>query len=127
MRTNNRAFRRGYSLTVVFLFLVLLLGLWAAVYRTTASFLRVETARAKRDDLDAGMLSALGQALMYLERNPTLPRIPVTYGVKVPAGDPSGQDFIAAFTPVNTPSNGWTVQVKVPQGTDPTPPPLPGS
>ena len=123
MRTNNREFRRGYSLTVVFLFLVLLLGLWAAVYRTTASFLRIETARAKRDDLDAGMLSALGQALMYLERNPALPRIPVTYGVKVPAGDPSGQDFVANFSPVVTSSNGWTVQVA--PGTYPTP--LPGS
>ena len=123
MRTNIRVRRRGYSLTVVLLFLVLLLGLWATVYRTTASYLRVETARVKRADLDAGMLSALGQALMYLERNPSLSRIAVTYGVKVPAGDPSGQNFVATFTPVNTPPNGWTVTVA--QGTAPTP--LPGS
>ncbi|MGO9600632.1 MAG: hypothetical protein ACLP7Q_21850 [Isosphaeraceae bacterium] len=122
MRTNIRVHRRGYSLTVVLLFLVLLLGLWAAVYRTTASFLRVETARVKRDDLDAGMLSALGQCLMYLERNPSLPRTPVSYGVKVPQGDPSGQSFVATFSPVTTSSNGWTVQVA--PGTYPTP--LPG-
>jgi len=122
MRSNIRVHRRGYSLTVVLLFLVLLLGLWAAVFRTTASFLRVETARVKRDDLDAGMLSALGQSLMYLENNPSLPRIPVIYGVKVPAGDPNGQSFVATFNPVTTSSNGWTVQVA--PGTYPTP--LPG-
>ena len=123
MRTNIKVRRRGYSLTVVLLFLVLLLGLWAAVYRTTASFLRVETARVKRDDLDAGMLSALGQALMYLESNPSLPRVAVSYGVKVPPGDSSGQSFVATFSPVTTSSNGWTVTVA--PGTCPTP--LPGS
>src|SRR5208337_201775 len=102
--------RGGYSLTVVLLFLVLLLFLWAAVYRTTASFLRVETARVKRNDLDEGMLGALGKALWYLETNPALPRNPVTYG------------FTATFTPA-TPPNGWTIQVT--PGTYPTP--LPGS
>ncbi len=104
--------RRGYSLTVVLLFLVLLLFLWAAVYRTTASFLRVETARVKRNDLDNGMLAALAQALMYLENNPALPRNPVTYGITVPVNqnNPEGPNFTATFTPAPAPS-GWTVQV----------------
>ncbi len=104
--------RRGYSLTVVLLFLVLLLCLWAAVYRTTASFLRVETARVKRNDLDNGMLAALAQALMYLENNPALPRNPVTYGITVPVNqnNPEGPNFTATFTPAPAPS-GWTVQV----------------
>ncbi|MGA2700610.1 MAG: hypothetical protein ABSH35_05880 [Isosphaeraceae bacterium] len=116
--------RGGYSLTVVLLFLVLLLFLWAAVYRTTASFLRVETARVKRNDLDEGMLGALGKALWYLETNPALPRNPVTYGITVPVSpqNPEGPNFTATFTPA-TPPSGWTIQVT--PGTYSTP--LPGS
>ena len=108
--------RRGYSLTVVLLFLVLLLFLWAAVYRTTASLLRVETARAMRNDLDCGVLSATAQALLYLEKNPTLSRTQVIYGITVPVNpnDPNireGPNFKATFTPVATPSNGWSIVV----------------
>jgi Tfp pilus assembly protein PilX len=104
--------RRGYSLTVVLLFLVLLLFLWAAVYRTTASFLRVETARVKRNDLDEGMQAVLAKALWYLETNPTLPRNQVTYGITVPVNpnNPEGPNFTATFTP-SPPPNGWTIQV----------------
>ena len=70
MRTTHPAGnRRGYSLTVVLLFLVLLFWLWAAVYRSTASLIRVETARATRDNLDAGMMNALAQGLMYFEKH----------------------------------------------------------
>jgi hypothetical protein len=127
MKTDIKVRRRGYSLTVVLLFLVLLLGLWAAVYRTTASFLRVEMARVKRNDADAGVLSAMGQALMYLENNPS--RNPVIYGISVPPipDNPTAPTkFIATFTPVNTPTNGWTVTVA--PYTDPTTlTPLPGS
>ena len=121
---SSRCRRRGYSLTVVLLFLVLLLCLWAAVYRTTASFLRVETARVKRNDLDNGMLGALAQALWYLERNPGLSRSPVIYGITVPVNpnNPEGPNFTATFTPA-PPPNGWTIQVA--PGTYPTP--LPGS
>ncbi len=126
---SSRCRRRGYSLTVVLLFLVLLLFLWAAVYRTTASLLRVETARVKRNDLDNGMLGALAQALLYLEKTPTLPRNPVTYGITVPVNpnnpnNPEGPNFTATFTPAPLPStNGWTIQVT--PGTWPTP--LPSS
>ncbi len=104
--------RRGYSLTVVLLFLVLLLFLWAAVYRTTASFLRLETARVKRNDLDEGMQAALAKALWYLETNPTLPRSQVTYGINVPvsSNNPEGPNFTAVFTPTPSP-HGWTIQV----------------
>ncbi len=116
--------RRGFSLTVVLLFLVLLLFLWATVYRTTASFLRVETARVKHNDLDEGMLGALAKALWYLEINPTLPRNAVTYGINLPVSsqNPEGPNFTATFTP-GPASNGWTIQVA--PGTWPTP--LPGS
>lgn len=116
--------RRGYSLTVVLLFLLLLFFLWAAVYRTTASFLRVETVRVKRNDLDEGLQAALAKALWYLETNPALPRQPVTYGitVSVSPNNPQGSNFIASFTPSASPS-GWTIRL-IP-GTCSTP--LPGS
>jgi len=125
---SSRCGRRGYSLTVVLLFLVLLLFLWATVYRTTASFLRIETARVNRNDLDNGMLSAMAQALLYLEKNPTLPRNPVIYGITVPVNpndpnNPEGPNFTATFTPVTTPPNGWNI--KVAPGT--CLPPLPSS
>ncbi len=126
---SSRCRRRGYSLTVVLLFLVLLLFLWAAVYRTTASFLRVETARVNRNDLDNGMMSALAQAFWYLEKTPTLPRSPVIYGITVPVNpnnpnNPAGTNFTATFTPAPPPStNGWTIAVT--SGSYPTP--LPGS
>ena len=112
MMTTSFCGRRGYSLTVVLLFLILLLFLWAAVYRTTASFLRIETARVKHNDLDEGMLGALGKALWYLETNPSLPRNPVTYGINLPVSpkNPEGPNFTATFIP-GPASNGWTVQV----------------
>ena len=91
--------RRGYSLTVVLLFLVLLLFLWAAVYRTTGALLRSETARVRRNDLDAGLLAAQAQAIMYLEAHSSLARSPVSYGIKVPPNDPLAKDFTATFTP----------------------------
>jgi hypothetical protein len=112
---SSRCRRRGYSLTVVLLFLVLLLCLWAAVYRTTASFLRAETARVKRNDLDEGMRGALAQALWYLETNPTLSRTQGTYlywiTVPVSPNNPEGPNFTATLTPTTTPPNGWTILI----------------
>lgn len=106
--------RRGYSLTVVLLFLVLLLCLWAAVYRTTASFLRVETARVKRNDLDEGMLGALAKVLWYLETQAVPPA--GSYGISVPVNPnnphPQGPDFKVTFTQVTLPDgSNWSITV----------------
>ncbi len=116
--SSSRCRRRGYSLTVVLLFLVLLLFLWAAVYRTTASFLRVETARVNRNNLDSGMLGALAQVLLYLEKNPT-PPLSGMYGITVPvypnnpnnSSNPQVTNFTATITPSATLANGWTIVV----------------
>jgi len=105
--------RRGYSLTVVLVFLMLLLCLWAGIYRTSASLLRVETARVKLDDLDNGMLGALAQALMYLENNPNMSQTQSTIGITVPVNpnEPEGTNtnFTVKFTP--NPPNGCTITV----------------
>ena len=123
---SSRCRRRGYSLTVVLFFLVLLLCLWAAVYRTTASFLRVETARVKRNDLDNGMLGALAQTLWYVETNPT--PCAGSCGFSVPPNpnnpnNPQGLDFTATFTPI-IPAlpNGSNWSIKVVPGYCPTSP-----
>jgi len=110
MRSPLTRLRRGFSLTVVLLFLLILFFLWGAVYRTTGTLLRVKTARAQHDDSDASLLAAQAQAVMYLEAHSTLTRTPVSYGIKVPTNDPLGKDFTATFTPSPSP-NGWTIQV----------------
>ncbi len=79
---HRRAPRRGFSLTVVLLFILLLMYLWAVVYRTTGSLIRIQTARVQNDVRDAGMLNALGQALMYMEHHATDPlKLPVSQQV----------------------------------------------
>ena len=98
--------RRGYSLTVVLLFLVLLLCLWAAVYRTTASFLRVETARVKRNDLDNGMLGALAQVLWYLETHPVPSAGP--YATPVNPDNPKDEFHSHVHPP---PGSNWSITV----------------
>jgi hypothetical protein len=126
---SSRFRRRGYSLTVVLLFLVLLLFLWAAVYRTTASFLRVETARVKRNDLDNGMLGALAQALWYVETNPTPCAGSCGFSVPLNPNNPNNPnnpqklDFTATFTPVTpVPPNWSNWSIKVVPGYCPTSP-----
>ncbi|QEH35852.1 hypothetical protein OJF2_44090 [Aquisphaera giovannonii] len=96
--------RRGSSLTIVLLFLALLFSLWAAVHRTTASFLRSETARVRRDELDAGALDAIGLAALYLEKNPGMARVRASYGVTV-----QGTDFTVTFLP-GADGVGWSVE-----------------
>ena len=109
---------------------MLLLFLWAAVYRTTASFLRVETARVKRNDLDNGMLSCTGTGTHGTWKKPhALPRNAVTYGITVPVNpnnpnNPEGPNFTATFTPVTLP-NGSNWSITVVPGSYPTP--LPSS
>jgi hypothetical protein len=63
--------RRGSSLTVVLLFLTVLFSMWAAVHRGSAGLILAQTAIAKRDDCDAGLMNALAQRLWDLESDPS--------------------------------------------------------
>ena len=58
---------KGYSLTVVLIFLILLFALWSAVYRSTSSLLRIETNRVLQQSRDEGAMTALAQALQLLQ------------------------------------------------------------
>ena len=58
---------KGYSLTVVLIFLILLFALWSTVYRSTSSLLRIETNRVLQQSRDEGAMTALAQALQLLQ------------------------------------------------------------
>jgi hypothetical protein len=135
MRRLERHGRRGYSLTVVFIFLVLLFALWSTVYRSSSSLLRVETNRVLQQSRDQGAMNALAQAVQLLQysmpSDPSNPsRTQFIYGVTVSITDPNGAPDTASFTVQFTPApaqgaNCWQVQVT--QGSYSVPLPLPGA
>jgi hypothetical protein len=123
--------RRGYSLTVVLIFLILMLALWGTVYRTTSSVLRVETNCVSQQSLDPGALNALAQAVQLLQYvtlsvpnppsgtqyiydvNVTVPIFPVPAPPLSPCGS---EDFTVVYTyspiaGVGGDLNRWQVQV----------------
>ena len=59
--------RRGYSMTIVLVFLILMFALWGAVYRTTSGLLRIETNRISQQTRDQGAMNALAQAVQLLQ------------------------------------------------------------
>jgi Tfp pilus assembly protein PilX len=121
MRRSRKQPRRGYTLTVVLIFLMLLWGLWSTVYRTTSSALRIETGRVMQQTRDQGAMNALAQAIQLLQystptdaMNPS--RTQFTYGIAITVTDVSGACDTANFTVQYTsmPAQGpdrWQVQV----------------
>jgi hypothetical protein len=119
--------RRGYSLTVVVIFMMLLFALWGTVARTTSSVLRIETNRIMQQTRDQGPMNALAQALQLLQfgkpSDPANPnRLQFTYGVTVTVPNSDGScgsatlDYTVVYTyaPVaGSPGdpNQWQVQV----------------
>jgi hypothetical protein len=129
--------RRGYALTVVLIFLILLFALWSTVYRTTATLLRIESNRALQQSRDSGAMNALAQAIQLLQysapQDPANPgRTVFTYGaqISVPAIGAAGgcttSDYTIVFTarPDLGPAR-WQVQVS--PGSSPVPLPNPGA
>jgi hypothetical protein len=127
--------RRGYSLTVVFIFLILLFALWAAASGTTASLLRIETSRVLQQTRDQGAMNALAQAIQLLQystpsdsSNPG--RTQYTYGIQVTVTSTSGTCTTSDFTVVYTARpdlgpNRWEIQVS--PGSYSVPLPTPGA
>jgi hypothetical protein len=116
--------RRGYSLTVVVIFLILLFALWSTVYRTTSSLLRIETNRVLQQTRDQGPMNVLAQAVQLLQyskpSNPMNPsRTQFTYGVTVTVPNADGScgtatlDYTVVYTfaPTAGDPNRWQVQV----------------
>jgi Tfp pilus assembly protein PilX len=121
MTSTRRRLRRGYTLTVVLIFLILLFALWSTVYRTTSSLLRIETNRTLQQTRDQGAMNALAQAIQLLQystpsdaSNPG--RTVFTYQVSVSVPNPSGgcetSNFTVQYSPAPTQgTNCWQVQV----------------
>jgi hypothetical protein len=113
--------RRGYTLTVMVIFLILLFALWSAVYRTTSSVLRIETNRVLRQTRDQGAMNVLARAIQLLQYSkPSDPNNPgrtvFTYDVSVSVPNTSGGCTPTDFTVVYTarPDLGpqrWEIQV----------------
>jgi hypothetical protein len=113
--------RRGYTLTVVMISLMLLFALWCFVSRTTSSLLRVETNRVLQQTRDQGAMNALGRAIQLLQyskpsdsKNPG--RTVFTYDVSVTLPNTSGGCTPADYTVIYTarPDLGpqrWEIQV----------------
>ncbi len=124
MRSLHANPRRGYSLLVVLVTLMLLSALWAAVSRTTASLLRIETSRILQQTRDQAAMNALAQALQLLQygkpsdaTNPS--RTQFTYGVNVTVPNSDGSCGTAplaytvtyTYAPASGDTNRWQVQV----------------
>jgi hypothetical protein len=135
MRRHQLHPRRGYSLTVVLVFLILMFALWSTVYRVTSSLLRVETNRVLQQTRDQGAMNALAQAIQLLQYSApsdpnNLNRTLFVYGVTLTIQSPTGACETASFTVQFSPApqqgaNCWQVQVT--QGTSSVPLPTPGA
>ena len=113
--------RRGYTLTVVLISLMLLFALWSYVSRTTSSLLRIETNRVLQQTRDQGAMNALARAIQLLQyskpsdsSNPG--RTVFTYGLTLDLPNTSGGSTPTDFTVVYTarPDLGpqrWEIQV----------------
>jgi hypothetical protein len=123
IRLDRPPTRRGYTLTVVVITLMMLFRLWSYALRTTSSLLRIETSRVLQQTRDQGAMNALAQAMQLLgysaPYDPTNPnRTVFTYGisVSVPNTGQGGGCTTSSFTVVYTarPDLGplrWQVQV----------------
>jgi Tfp pilus assembly protein PilX len=135
MRPPRPRRRRGYSLTVVLIFLILLVGIWSVVCFSSSSLLLIETVRVMQQTRDQGPMNALAQAVQLLQystpSDPSNPsRTTFTYGVTLTTSGTSGtcstSSYIVEFTPA--PSQGTNCwQVQVTPGTYSTPLPTAGA
>jgi hypothetical protein len=135
MRPRQQRTRKGYSLTVVLIFLILLFALWSTVYRSTSSLLRIETNRVLQQSRDQGTLNAMAQALQLLQystpsdsSNPgrTLFVYGVTVTVPTTTGTCTTASYTVQFSPVPT-QGPYRWQVQVSPGTYIVPLPTPGA
>src|SRR5438132_1309871 len=70
MRRQGLRHPRGYALLTVMLFLAFAFGAWAVFYHTSASAIRVEEARSRRDTRTIWTAPAIAQGLRLLESGP---------------------------------------------------------
>jgi hypothetical protein len=112
----------GYTLTVVLISLMLLVGLWCFVVHTTSSLLRVETVRSMRATRDQGAMNAMAWALELLQYGtPSDPNNPdsVTFTYYVTLNVPGTSPITGTNT---TPAYYMVVYTCLSPGSDTNPP-----
>jgi len=129
IRPRNPTPRRGYTLTIVLVTVMLLFAIWSFAMRTTSGLVRIETNRVLQQTRDQGAMNALGQAIQLLQysspsdsNNPD--RTVFTYGITLNVQGAGGACTSTAYTITYTawPSRGqkcWQVQVS--PGSSPVP------
>ncbi len=123
--------RRGYTLTVVLITLVLLFAVWSFTARTTSSLLRIETRRVLQQTRDQGPINAIAQALQLLQLGAP-PDNTMTYTYQVSAssqssaGSCTSATYVVVFTP-RTDLGPYRWQVAVSPGTTSKVLPAPGA
>lgn len=121
IRLRNPLPRRGYTLTIVLVTVMLLFAIWSFAMRTTSGLVRIETNRVLQQERDQGAMNALGQAIQLLQystpsdsSNPG--RTVFTYGVTLTVQGAGGACTSSPYTITYTarPDLGpqrWQVQV----------------
>lgn len=137
--------RRGYSMTIALVFMILMFALWGAVYRTTSGVLRIETNRVSQQTRDQGAMNALAQAVQLLQYGKpptnsgrtqytynvtvTVPLVPLPSPPPVPPCVTLDYTVVYTYSPVSgSPGDPNRWQVQVSPGSSPNPlPPIPTS
>lgn len=130
-----RPSRRGYTLTVVLLMLILLFGLWTFVIRSTSSLLRIETTRSLRQSRDQGVMNALAQAVRLLQygypsdsQNPSsliftyyvTTMIPISGASPITSADTKEASYKVVYTWVDQANQIWQIRVTSADSVDST-------
>ena len=112
--------RQGYTMLLVLVFLVLMMGLTSIAYRQVAAMLRVESARTSQASRDAGSLTVAARALSLLQTG-TPPTNPYECDITLDA-IPTAKTYTVTMT--SNVANQWTIHVEpTTDGESPTPMP----
>lgn len=109
MRPRRGTPRRGYSMMLVVLFLIIMMSMIGATYRQVGSVLRIEAAHTRQILRDEGALLAAARGVKMLEDGPppTNPYV-VNLGITTSAGS---RTYQLTFTSDPSGTNRWTLEV----------------
>jgi hypothetical protein len=116
----GRSTRRGYALTLVLVFVVLMLAMLGIAWRGVASALRLETVRKTQIERDEGSVHAVALAMRLLETG-VPPSVPYMCGVTLNTSN-GAKSYTVTFAGEG--ENLWSVH-SAPTAAGETPTPMP--
>jgi hypothetical protein len=111
MRQRPNKLRRGFMITIVVVFLVVIMAMIGETFRQIGTTLRIEAARSQRVACDEGSMEATAWALSYIQ-DPTqvvIPNAPYAHGAYQVVF--TKEDPPASGTPDPVGSQRWMIQV----------------